>query len=329
VNVAVDNTMRLAQTKPYHVLSIDGGGVRGIIPATILAEIEKRCQRPSCELFELIAGTSTGGIIATALVCPADDGKQPKFSAQFIATGYEKMATKIFYRSDEWIAKTLDGYTGPKYPTDGIDQISKEFFGDIKIGQALTDLAVVSYEKTEAIPYVFQKTQEVLMRDVIQATCAAPTYFSCKQLTLQSKLYSFVDGGMCANNPAEIAYGIAKKSFSSRNCGLFLSLGTGQYKVKIPVDKGTDWGALDWVFKGKIIDTLFDGPSEATSLGVKNTISDDSTYFRFQSEISDEHSRLDDTSRANLDYLKQKATAMIEEKDEDLRKICNKLEMQP
>jgi len=62
--------------EPVRILSIDGGGIRGIIPAMILAELERRAGRPACRLFDFIAGTSTGGIIALAVTKP-DAGTPP------------------------------------------------------------------------------------------------------------------------------------------------------------------------------------------------------------------------------------------------------------
>ena len=79
----------------FKVLAVDGGGIRGIIPALVLAEIEARTKRPISELFDLVAGTSTGGIIALGLVKPGADGKAEK-SATDIVNIYRQTGTKIF-----------------------------------------------------------------------------------------------------------------------------------------------------------------------------------------------------------------------------------------
>ena len=80
------------------ILSIDGGGIRGLIPAVVLAEIEKRTGKPASELFDLIAGTSTGGILALGLTCPAADGR-PRYSAERLIDLYQKEGNRIFNRS--------------------------------------------------------------------------------------------------------------------------------------------------------------------------------------------------------------------------------------
>ena len=80
------------------ILSIDGGGIRGIIPATFLIEFEKRTGKPICELFDLIAGTSTGGILAAALTLPNSLGK-PEYSAEQVHSAYLEYSGTIFHRS--------------------------------------------------------------------------------------------------------------------------------------------------------------------------------------------------------------------------------------
>ena len=84
----------------YRILSIDGGGIRGVIPAVLLAEMEKRTERPVSELFDLIAGTSTGGILAAGLSVPdLANPAVPKFTAGRLLALYEKRGEEIFSRS--------------------------------------------------------------------------------------------------------------------------------------------------------------------------------------------------------------------------------------
>lgn len=107
------------------VLSIDGGGIREIIPALVLAEIEDRTERPSCELFDLIAGTSTGGIIALGVTAPAtadgqNGGGRPRWSAQELAGMHEGKGAKIFHRSLVRTNETVDGLLIQKYSAGGL-----------------------------------------------------------------------------------------------------------------------------------------------------------------------------------------------------------------
>ena len=83
--------------RTIRVLSIDGGGIRGIIPALMLGEIERRTNKPIAELFDLIAGTSTGGILALGLTVPGPDGK-PKYCADELVQLYKEEGPRIFHR---------------------------------------------------------------------------------------------------------------------------------------------------------------------------------------------------------------------------------------
>jgi hypothetical protein len=107
------------------ILSIDGGGIRGIIPALVLAEIERLTGRPACELFDLIAGTSTGGIIALGVTVPGKDGpgagKKPRWSAHDLADLYAGEGPKIFHRSLLRTIETVDGLVEQKYAPSGLE----------------------------------------------------------------------------------------------------------------------------------------------------------------------------------------------------------------
>ncbi len=71
------------------ILALDGGGIRGIIPARVVDSLERRTGRPVSALFDLVAGTSTGGILALTLTAPADGGGRPRYAAADLATFYE------------------------------------------------------------------------------------------------------------------------------------------------------------------------------------------------------------------------------------------------
>lgn len=197
--------------KTFNVLSIDGGGIRGIIPAMILKKIEKETGRPIYELFDLIAGTSTGGIIALALTMPNPDCKgKPKHSAKDLVNLYKYQGRCIFNRPDWYKNLSFNGYILRKYPTGGIKNVLRDFFGDTRLSQALTDVLIPSYDmqgtrlywkdwkeynegKEDAFrrkgghPRFFKSHQakkcnlpqeNYLMWKVAHATAAAPTFFA-------------------------------------------------------------------------------------------------------------------------------------------------------
>ncbi len=106
----------------FKVLSIDGGGIRGIIPAMILAEIEDRTGKSVAEMFDLIAGTSTGGILALGLAMPGDGGK-PRYKAEDLIEFYEKEGLRIFSRPARHRIDSLEGIAEERYPSEGIEQV--------------------------------------------------------------------------------------------------------------------------------------------------------------------------------------------------------------
>lgn len=139
--------MPQAQVK---VLSIDGGGIRGIIPAVVLAAIEERMGKPTCEIFDLIAGTSTGGIIALGVSVPDDrPGEEPpgpRWSARQLLAMYESEGPKIFHRSLVRTIETIDGLLMEKYSASGLEAALEHYLGEAQLSQALTDLLIPAYD---------------------------------------------------------------------------------------------------------------------------------------------------------------------------------------
>lgn len=196
------------------ILSIDGGGIRGIVAAVVLAELEQRVGRPIADCFDLIAGTSTGGIIALALTRPAPDGR-PSYSAQDLVGFYSELGPWIFERSPSWAARTIGSLAGPKYDSDRLAEALEDQFGDTLISAALRDVLITSYDIERREPFFFKshfarvrQERDFRMRDAALATAAGPTYFApVRVLTDDTIGYrALVDGGVYANNPAMCAW---------------------------------------------------------------------------------------------------------------------------
>jgi patatin-like phospholipase/acyl hydrolase len=149
------------------VLSIDGGGIRGIIPALVLAEIERRTERPACELFDLIAGTSTGGIIALGVTAPADAehdggagaGVHPRWSAAQLAEMYAREGPHVFHRSLVRTIVTADGLLVQKYAATGLEKLLETRVGGVTLSQALTDVLITAYDIHAHEPLFFKSFQ--------------------------------------------------------------------------------------------------------------------------------------------------------------------------
>src|SRR5918998_5663430 len=116
------------------VLWIDGGGIRGIIPAMVLAEIERRTGKRTAEVFDLVAGTSTGGILALGLTKPGQNGR-PEYSAKKLIDLYETEGGKIFSIPVWHRIHSAGGLAEEKYPSRGIEEVAKRYFGNVRLSQ--------------------------------------------------------------------------------------------------------------------------------------------------------------------------------------------------
>lgn len=147
---------RARKEKIFTILSIDGGGIRGIIPARILEYIEKQigkrmpngneqCQLRIADVFDLIAGTSTGGIIALALTKP-DHRRRPEYTAKELVDLYLEEGETIFNRPVNHRIRSVWGWLNKKYPADGIKEVLGTYFGETKLHEAVTDVLIPTYD---------------------------------------------------------------------------------------------------------------------------------------------------------------------------------------
>ncbi len=323
------------------VLSIDGGGIRGIIPAMILAEIEARTGGSIAEMFDLIAGTSTGGILALGLTMPGDGGA-PRYSAKDLISLYEKEGHRIFSRPAGHRVESLEGVAEERYPSDGIEQVLAEYFEGVRLKEALTRILVTSYEIQLRIPFFFRSEKarvspayDFPMSQVARATSAAPTYFEPAKVEAEDPVdyYALVDGGVFANNPAMCVYVEARRILEAEDSPyppdtdvLVVSLGTGQLTDRLRYEEAAGWGLLGWA--RPVIDVVFDGVSDTVDFQLKELLPPkDRTrrYYRFQRELVEVSDAMDNASPENLQDLKLLAAAMIHDEGEKLSELCERL----
>jgi patatin-like phospholipase/acyl hydrolase len=204
----------------FTILSIDGGGIRGIIPAMILAEIERRTGYRTAQMFDLIAGTSTGGVLALGLTIPQSvEIERPKYKASQLVAFYEKDGKEVFHSFWQNIT-SLHGLLEEKYPSERFEKILKRYMGEeTRLSEALTEVLITSYEIESCRPFFFtrrkaraRKTSRFNPRmwEVARCTSAAPTYFSPFQIkrARRSNLppLTLIDAGVFVNNPTLCAY---------------------------------------------------------------------------------------------------------------------------
>jgi len=317
------------------VLSIDGGGIRGLIPAMVLAEIERRTGKRIVEMFDLVAGTSTGGILALGLTKPRQDGK-PEYTAKKLIDLYETEGDKIFSMPVWHRVHSGWGLAEEKYPSEGIEEVAKLYFGDVHLAEALTEVLVTAYEIERRGPWFFKRRQALdpaqgfdpFMRDVARATSAAPTYFEPIQLKVGSLgSRAFIDGGVHSNNPAMCAYVEARKIHPEENDFLVVSLGTGEPTREMPYEEVKGWGLALWA--QPILNVVFDGVSDTVDYQLQELLSteegDARRYYRFQTVLDIGKDDMDDASRTNIAALKTKAKEIISKNDAILDSLCAQL----
>src|SRR5260370_12515238 len=175
------------------ILSIDGGGIRGIVPGQVLIAIETKLQQRTgnpdariADFFDFFAGTSTGGILTCVLLCPSlIDPKRARFSAKDAVKLYVENGSKIFDAGLWHKIVSLNGVLEEKYEAGGIDGWLEKYFGELRLSQLLKPCIITSYdiERRETKFFAQQDYSRLgdeadfLVKDVCRATSAAPTYF--------------------------------------------------------------------------------------------------------------------------------------------------------
>lgn len=203
------------------ILSIDGGGIRGIIPATILAFLEAKLQEldgPDARIadyFDVVAGTSTGGLLTAMLAAPDANGR-PLFAAKDLARFYITHSPKIFRRRNQIqskIANKLKMVCGPKYDGKYLHALLRRYLGDTRLDRTLTNVVIPTFDIAYMQPTIFstfelrhQPSKNALLSDISMSTSAAPTffpphYFETKDKDGRRRAFNLVDGGLAANNP--------------------------------------------------------------------------------------------------------------------------------
>ena len=321
----------------HKILAIDGGGIRGIIPAIILGEIERRSGQPIVSLFDLIAGSSTGAILALGLNVPDEQGN-PRYTAEDMARFYEIEGATIFSRSMWRAMQGLNNITTVKYPPEGIDTVIDECFGDYNLSASLGNVLITSYEIQRRQPWFFRSRKartasqcDFKMRDVVRASTAAPTYFEPAQVFHPDadEYFALIDGGMQANNPALCAYVEARDKNPGLNDFMIVSLGTGDVREPIDFEEARSWGLAGW--SRHIMDVVFDAMTTTVDYQLRRLLpackDGIQHYYRFQTNLDGASDELDNITEANLKRLKELAGELIEDNDERLDRIVDMLLM--
>ena len=340
--------------KTVRILSIDGGGVRGIIPALVLQKLSKALEEKGqykhySQLFDLIAGTSTGGILTLGLTVPLPQampanpwewtmallsGKQrvPKLTMQELVDIYKYQGETIF--PQEGMRNRFRGLTHAfreKYSPEPLERLAAEYLGDALLSETLCPVLVTAYDATKMRIQLFRTSrartkphQNFYCKDVLRATSAAPTFFEpAKTIPLGSKSAlpgrgeeaAMVDGALFANNPSLLAYQEARRIYPFARNFKIISLGTGRRSKPFTYDQMRKWGILEWInpMRGVPMLTMME---EAQNQSVSYTLEHTKgvEYIRFNPDLVGCSTEIDDVSQKNVLCLENLTYQMLEEK---------------
>ena len=321
------------------ILTIDGGGIRGIIPATVLRHIEDRLGRPAASVFHMVAGTSTGGIIAVGLTRP-----DPLPAARLVDL-YATRGREIFSRSAWKQVESLRGVSDERYEHVPLERILGELLGGAKLSDVSQDLLVTAYEIERRQPVFFKSwkargrdladgetaaRRDFLLRDVARATSAAPTYFEPAPVrSLAGDVSYLIDGGVYANNPGMCALASARHLYPRADGYFVVSLGTGELEKPIPYAQAKDWGDAGWL--RSVLSVIFDGVSDTVDYQLAQELPGDGSYVRLQIGLgpvpgadapSDD---MDEVSKDNVAKLQARAELLVRRQAETLARVVERL----
>lgn len=330
--------------RKVRILSIDGGGIRGIIPATVLAEIERRARKPVAELFDLIAGTSTGGILALGLTLRAAGGDGPRHAATDLRDLYLQRGARIFPPlRPSWLRTGL-GVFDERYREGPLVEVLREYMGEARLKDALTPVLVPAYEIELRQPFFFRSVRaaeqpemyDYPVWEAARATSAAPTYFEAARIAApgdSSDPFALVDGGVFANNPSMCAFAdvrLGRHVDSTKPASeartdpieaegmLMVSLGTGELNDRIPWTEARDFGLFGW--GRQLLGTVMDGVSDTADFQCRQLLGED--HHRFQIALEAGTEGLDDATSENLETLAEAGKRLVAKHDRAIDEVC-------
>lgn len=314
----------LAAPRPdgRRILVIDGGGAKGIIPAMLLAQIEREMNKPAHEIFDLICGTSTGGLMSILVGIS-------KWPAEDVVKLYAEEGSRLFPKGVLSGGYMQMGLSGSKYSADGFEKLVGEKVGDLRMDgepEPSPKVFVVSCRGgKDNNTFLFRNyihsggqagTHRCSVLEAARATSAAPSYLPPVKLSIVGKEHLFKDGGLVANNPTSLAIQEALALWPGQPISCVLSLGCG--KAPDPVEFGT--GALHFLFKElpevalstePIHDKVTQAVVQGSIAGQQNLV-----YYRLNPILEDDDKKplkvdLDTTDPKLIEAMQKVATSFI------------------
>jgi len=332
----------------FRILSIDGGGVRGVIPLEIILKIEEILNgQPIHKHFDMIAGTSTGAIIACGLTLPKSNSSlERKYSPLDLLKDYTNESKVIFPFTSNLITRNISKFLSIAFKehTDlGIEKVLLDKFGNSYLSILLSPVVIPSYDITKNKIELFTSREALvpnkdnLIREVLRSTSAAPTYFSSSHLYRDKESSNMIDGGVVMNNPilGALTEYLRHKSFSiyKKNDQLprkikILSIGTGHFSSYLSISKLKIGGKA--VLASSLVELMMREASKIaldSSKDLLNFINPESEILRLDVALKNNKFRsMNNASNNMLNYLKSQTKEQILDKPTILEALKTHLE---
>ncbi len=299
------------------VISFDGGGYRGLLSAAVVWHIQAEFNINLPGSADLLAGTSVGGINAL--------GYAIDMSPRDVVDFYRDRGGEIFSGSTWRRMTSLSGLARAKHSRRKADRLLKEQFGDLKMAGLRQHVVVPAWDVTLGQPVIYstRKAREnphknFRLRNVAAATSAAPSFFGVAKFEGPDGGQRYMaDGGLFANNPSMIAAAEIRRIGYVPEKTVMVSIGTGKVDMGRDGSKLIDSGIFGW--GTALVNAMMTANQKSVddiSYGVYGE-----NYTRFQAELDEAHTAMDDTSSGQTDYLISLAARMVDEKHDRLEHI--------
>ena len=323
------------------ILSIDGGGIKGIVPAVVLLHLEKLLKQLSKnqnsrihDYFDLFSGASTGAIIIAGLLSP-DKNNHPKYSPEEILDLYLENGHIIFNSSFFQEIKSVSGIVNVKYDPEGLESVFEKYFGKSELKSLLKPSLIPVYDLSRGKNYFFRQQKALTsprhnfyVKDLLRGATSALSYFPPAQIsTVNDREHRcFIDGGVFANNPALSAYAEFRYHNSNLHAKdtMMLSLGTGRKTTNLDCEVTANWGAAEWLYQGSYLTS--NAVASASDYQLNAVYDNKPNYLRLDASFDDEQSSsMDNTDKEYLDYLISLGESIVKEKQSEINTFAEEL----